>query len=499
MSQSTAASTAAPPTPAGSGPLPRRWLILAVIALAQVTVVLDATIVNIALPSAQRDLGFSDGNRQWVVTAYALAFGSLLLLGGRIADLFGRRNAFLIGLFGFALASAAGGAAPNFEVLVAARALQGVFGALLAPAALSLLTTTFTDPAERAKAFGVFGAVAGAGGGVGLLLGGLLTQHLDWRWCLYVNLILAGAAIIGGVLLLGRHEPAADRPRLDLPGTLAVSSGLFALVYGFSRAESDGWSDPLTYGCLIAAVVLLAVFTRIQSSVANPLLPLRVVVDRDRGAALLGMLISGAGMFGMFLFLTYYMQQTLHYSPVRTGLSFLPMVFGIMFTATSATVVLLPRFGPKPIVPTGMGLAALGLLYLTRLDLDSSYAADLMPGLIVFGAGVGLVIAPCMSAATFGVRAEDSGVASAAVNTVQQVGGSVGVALLSTLSATAGSDYLKHRQPSPEAFAHAALESYATAYRWSAAFFAVGLVVTAVLFRPGAPKTDPDAAPVVHV
>ncbi|MYS85465.1 MFS transporter [Embleya scabrispora] len=499
MPQSTAASAVATSTPSGPTALPRRWLILAVIALAQVTVVLDATIVNIALPSAQRDLGFSDGNRQWVVTAYALAFGSLLLLGGRIADLFGRRNAFLIGLLGFALASAAGGAAPNFEVLVAARALQGVFGALLAPAALSLLTTTFTDPAERGKAFGVFGAVAGAGGGVGLLLGGLLTQHLDWRWCLYVNLILAGGAIIGGVLLLGRHEPAADRPRLDLPGTLAVSAGLFALVYGFSRAESDGWSDPLTYGCLIAAVALLAVFTRIQSSVANPLLPLRVVVDRDRGAALLGMLIAGAGMFGMFLFLTFYMQQTLHYSPVRTGLSFLPMVFGIMCTATSATVVLLPRFGPKPIVPTGMGLAALGLLYLTRLDLDSTYATDLMPGLIMFGAGVGLVIAPCMSAATFGVRAEDSGVASAAVNTVQQVGGSVGIALLSTLSATAGSDYLKHRQPSPQAFAHAALESYATAYRWSAAFFAIGLVVTAVLFRPGAPATDPDAAPVVHM
>ncbi|MFE2866226.1 MULTISPECIES: MFS transporter [unclassified Embleya] len=499
MSQSTAASAVASPTPTGPAALPRRWLILAVIALAQVTVVLDATIVNIALPSAQQDLGFSDGNRQWVVTAYALAFGSLLLLGGRIADLFGRRNAFLIGLFGFALASAAGGAAPNFEVLVAARALQGVFGALLAPAALSLLTTTFTDPGERAKAFGVFGAVAGAGGGVGLLLGGLLTQHLDWRWCLYVNLILAGAAIVGGFLLLGRHEPAADRPRLDLPGTLAVSAGLFALVYGFSRAESDGWSDPITYGCLIAAAALLAVFVRIQGSVANPLLPLRVVVDRDRGAALLGMLISGAGMFGMFLFLTFYMQQTLHYSPVRTGLSFLPMVFGIMITATSATVILLPRFGPKPIVPTGMGLAALGLLYLTRLDLDSGYAGDLMPGLIAFGAGVGLVIAPCMSAATFGVRAEDAGVASAAVNTVQQVGGSVGIALLSTLAATAGSDYLDGRQPSPEAFAHAALESYATAYRWSAAFFAIGLLVTAVLFRPGAPAPASKTAPAVHM
>ncbi|MGW1990361.1 MFS transporter [Embleya sp. NPDC001921] len=499
MPQNTAAPAVAPPDPATAATVPRRWWILAVIALAQVTVVLDATIVNIALPSAQQDLGFSDGNRQWVVTAYALAFGSLLLLGGRIADLFGRRNAFLIGLFGFALASAAGGAAPNFEVLVAARALQGVFGALLAPAALSLLTTTFTDPAERAKAFGVFGAVAGAGGGVGLLLGGVLTQHLDWRWCLYVNLILAGVAIVGGALLLGRHERAADRPRLDLPGTLAVSTGLFALVYGFSHAESAGWRDPITYGCLIAAVVLLAVFARIQTVVANPLLPPRVLLDRDRGAALIGMLVAGAGMFGIFLFLTYYMQQTLHYSPVRTGLAFLPMVFGIMLTATGATVVLLPRFGPKPIVPTGMGLAALALLHLTRLDLDSAYASDLMPGLIVFGAGVGLVIAPCMSAATFGVRAQDSGVASAAVNTVQQVGGSVGIALLSTLSASAGSDYLTDHRAGPETFARAALESYATAYRWSAAFFAVGLVATALLFRRGAPTVEPNAAPTVHM
>ncbi|WP_406288824.1 MFS transporter [Embleya sp. NBC_00896] len=494
----TAATITTSPDPTDPPRAPHRWWILAVIALAQVTVVLDATIVNIALPSAQRNLGFSDGNRQWVVTAYALAFGSLLLLGGRIADLFGRRNTFLIGLFGFAVASATGGAAPNFEVLVAARALQGVFGALLAPAALSLLTTTFTDPAERDKAFGVFGAVAGAGGGVGLLLGGVLTEHLDWRWCLYVNLILAGAAILGGLLLLGRHERSAARPRLDLPGTLAVSAGLFALVYGFSHAESDGWSDPITYGCLIAGIVLLAAFVRIQSVVANPLLPLRVVLDRDRGASLLGMLITGAGMFGVFLFLTYYMQQTLRYDPVETGLAFLPMVFGIMAAATSATVLLVPRFGPKPIVPGGMALAALGLLLLTRLDLDSAYATDLMPGLILFGAGAGLIIAPCMSAATLGVRADDAGVASAAVNTVQQVGGSIGVALLSTLSATAGSNYLADRQPTPDALAQAALRSYATSYRWSAAFFAVGLVATALLFRPGARTPDPTAPPTVH-
>jgi EmrB/QacA subfamily drug resistance transporter len=499
MPQTTAETAVSVPDPQPTPEARRRWWILAVIALAQVTVVLDATIVNIALPSAQQDLRFSDGNRQWVVTAYALAFGSLLLLGGRIADLFGRRNTFLVGLFGFAVASAMGGAAPNFEVLVAARALQGVFGALLAPAALSLLTTTFTDPAERGKAFGVFGAVAGAGGGVGLLLGGVLTEHLDWRWCLYVNLILAAGAIVGGLALLGKHERSTERPKLDLPGTLAVSAGLFALVYGFSHAESDGWTDPLTYGCLIAGAVLLVAFGWLQTVVSNPLLPPRVLLDRDRGAALLGMLISGAGMFGIFLFLTFYMQQTLHYTPIETGLAFLPMVFGLMVTATSASSLLIPRYGPKPIVPIGMALAAGGLLLMTRLDLDSSFVSGIMPALLVFGAGAGFVIAPCMAAATLGVREDDSGVASAAVNTVQQVGGSIGIALLSTLSATASTDYLKGRQATPDALAHAALESYATAYRWSAAFFGVGLIATALLFRAGAPKTDPEAAPIVHM
>ena len=298
-----------------TGADPRRWLILAVVALAQLMVVLDATIVNIALPSAQHALRFSDIERQWVVTAYALAFGSLLLLGGRLTDIIGRKATFIAGLIGFAGASAAGGAAGSFGMLVAARACQGVFGALLAPAALSLLTTTFEGTKDRGKAFGVFGAIAGAGGAVGLLLGGLLTQYLDWRWCLYVNLVFAAIACAGAVVLL-RQQPASGRPRLDLPGLAAEAGGMFGIVYGFSNAASDGWHAPATWGFLSAGAVLLTAFGYLETRVRQPLLPPRIVADRNRAASYLSILITGAGMFGIFLFLTYYLQETLGFSPV---------------------------------------------------------------------------------------------------------------------------------------------------------------------------------------
>ncbi|MGW5635006.1 MFS transporter [Streptomyces sp. NPDC003832] len=476
----------------------RRWLILAVIAIAQLMVVLDATIVNIALPSAQADLGFSNDNRQWIITAYSLAFGSLLLLGGRIADLVGRKLALNIGLVGFAAASALAGAATNFEVLVAGRGLQGLFGALLAPTALALLTTTFTNAKERAIAFGIFGAVAGAGGGVGLLLGGLLTEHLDWRWCLYVNLVFAGVALIGALVLLPRHK--RDKSvKLDVPGTAAVTAGLFALVYGFANAEHDGWSSAGTWGFLAVGVALVALFLWLQTRVAHPLLPLRILLDRNRGAASLAMFIAAAGMFGVNLFLTYYLQMSLGYSPVETGLAFLPMIGAIMVMSTLSTSALTPRFGPKPIVPFGMALSAAGLIWLTGLDATSTYAADILPALIVFGLGLGLIIAPAMSTATSGIAAADAGVGSASVNTMQQVGGSIGTALLSSLAASAATDFLAGKQPTPDLIAQSALESYSTAYWWSAAFFAAGMVVCGLLFRRGAPVHDPAAGPVVHM
>jgi EmrB/QacA subfamily drug resistance transporter len=459
----------------------RRWLILAVIGIAQLLVVLDVTIVNIALPSAQQDLGFSDDDRQWVITAYALAFGSLLLLGGRIADLFGRKWTFIAGLIGFAGASALGGAAQSFGLLVGARALQGAFGAMLAPAALSLLATTFTDPAERGKAFGVYGAIAGAGGAFGLLLGGALTEVLDWRWCLYVSILFAVPAAVAALRLL-HHVPAPSRPRLDIPGTLVASSGLFALVFGFSRAQTDGWGEPVTLGFLGASAVLLVGFVALQRRVANPLLPLRVVTDRNRGGSFLAIGTAGAGIFGVFLFLTFYLQSTKGLSALETGLAFLPMNVSIILTATIVNTRVLARTGPRPLVPLGMLLAALGMVLLTRIGVDTAYASHVLPSLVLIGLGFGLVVAPSFATATLGVPRHDSGVASAMVNTSQQVGGSIGTALLSTLAVSATTDYVITHGPG----AQAAVEGYVTAFWWAAAIFAVGALATGALLRSDA-------------
>ncbi|MEV0064905.1 MULTISPECIES: MFS transporter [unclassified Amycolatopsis] len=466
----------------------RRWAILVMIGLAQLMVVLDATVVNIALPSAQVDLGFSNDARQWVVTAYALAFGSLLLLGGRLADLFGRKNAFLVGLAGFAAVSAIGGAASSIEMLLIARAAQGVFGALLAPAALSLLTTTFTDPKERGRAFGVFGAIGGGGAAIGLLLGGVLTEYLDWRWCMFVNIVFAVIAFIGGALLLRRQESDGPRPKLDLPGTVSASAGLFALVYGFSNAEHDSWGSISVWGFLAAGLALLATFVVLQQRVKHPLLPMRVLLDRDRGGSYIAMFLIAIGMFSIFLFLTFYVQQNLKFTPIESGFGFLPMVATLMAAATTATGVLLPRFGPKPLVPTGMLIAAGGLLWLSAIDAGSTYAEGVLGPLMVLGVGIGLSMAPAMSVATFGVELHDAGVASATVNTMQQVGGSIGTALLSTLAGNAATSFLAGRAPTPQLAAEAAVHSYTTAFTWAAVIFAVGAVITGLLLRPGAPR-----------
>jgi EmrB/QacA subfamily drug resistance transporter len=472
-----------------------RWRILALLGTAQLMVVLDATIVNIALPSAQQDLGFSNDNRQWIITAYALAFGSLLLLGGRLADLFGRKWTFVGGLLGFALASAVGGAAQSFAVLVAARASQGAFGALLAPSALSLLTTTFTDPAERGKAFGIYGAIAGGGAAIGLLLGGILTQVLSWRWCLYVNLLFAIPAAFGAIsLLVNQAHP--ERPRIDVPGVVTVTTGLFGLVYGFSNAETHGWGDALTIVSLSAGVALIVLFVWLEFHVAHPLLPMRVVLDRDRGGSYLAIGISGAGMFGVFLFLTYYLQQTLGFSPIQTGLGFLPMSAAIVTTASTASTKLIPRTGPKPLVATGMTLAAIAMVLFAQLDIDSSYAGHVLPALLIMGVGLGFIFAPAMSTATLGVEPSDAGVASAMVNTCQQVGGSIGTAVLSTVFSHSVTSYAaSHAPPGPLVQAQAAMHGYTTAFWCSAAVFAVGAVVCGLVFRPGAPQLAGAAEP----
>ena len=462
----------------------RRWITLVVVGLAQLMVVLDATVVNIALPSAQADLGFSDGQRQWVITAYSLAFGSLLLLGGRLSDLIGRKRTFIIGLIGFAIASALGGAAGSFDLLVAARALQGAFGALLAPTALAVLTTTFTVPKERARAFGVFGAIAGAGGAVGLLLGGVLTESLDWRWNLYINVFIAAFALVGALVFIPLITRSGPRPKLDVPGTLLVSGALFGLVYGFSNAETGGWDAPLTWGMLAGAVVLLTAFVGWQTRATHPLLPLSIVLDRNRGAAYISVLIAGAGMFGIFLFVTYYLQLTLGYSPIQTGLAFLPMIAMLVLAAQLGTNLFVPRFGPKLMVPVGMTLGSIGMVYLTFLDGSSTYAAHILPALMVIGFAMGTIMPASMQTATLGVDRQFAGVASAMVNTSQQVGGSIGTALLNTLAATAAADYLAAHTPVTEAIGEqAAIASYATAYWWGAGFFALGAVLSALLFR----------------
>ncbi|MCH5642009.1 DHA2 family efflux MFS transporter permease subunit [Gordonia sp. ABSL49_1] len=479
-----------------------RWVILGVLALAQLMVVLDATIVNIALPHAQESLGFGNEDRQWIVTTYALAFGSLLLLGGRLSDLLGRKVTFITGLIGFAVMSAIGGAAVNFEMLVAARAGQGVFGALLAPAALSLLTTTFTDPAERGRAFGIFGAIAGGGGALGLLLGGMLTEWADWRWCLYVNLVIAAIALVGAVLFLGSHR-SEHRPRLDIPGVVTVSVALFSIVYGFSNAETNGWADWATITWLVAGAALLAVFVWLQARTDHALLPLRVITDRTRAGSYLVVFIAGIGMFGIFLFLTYYMQQNLMFSPIRTGLAFLPMIGMLIVTATTSTGVLLPRFGPRWLMAGGMIVASLGMAYLTQITPTSSYATHILPALLILGVGIGASLAPAMQGAISGVSSEDAGVASATVNTMQQVGGSIGTALLSTIAASAATAYVADnaaRVGNPQQLAElAAVHSYTTAFWVAAAVFAVGGVIAGLVVRSGKlPVASEEAVAMAH-
>ena len=419
----------------------RRWLILGVIGLGQVMVIMSLTVMNIALLSAQRALHFSTVDRQWVVTAYTLAFGSLLLLGGRLADLLGRKVTFLTGLAGFAGVSAIGGASVNFTMLITARACQGAFAALLVPSALSILTTTFTEPKDRSRAFAVYGAIAGAGGAVGLLLGGALTEYLSWRWTLHANLLFAAVAYAAGALLLAR-QPSRARPRLDIPGALLACGGMFCLVYGFADAATHSWATPSTWGFLATGAVLLAVFAAWQGRAAHPLLPPRVVLDRNRGGAYLSMLVASAGLFGIFLFLTYYLQQTLRYSPLVTGVAVLPLSGGRVVASNRSTIVLMPRVGPGPLAASGMLAAAGGAVWLAQLGSHTGYAAGVLGAIILAGLGPGPVIAPVINTGTFGVAPQDAGEASATVTAGQQLGASVGTALLSTIFATAVTSYL---------------------------------------------------------
>ncbi|HWJ86089.1 MAG TPA: MFS transporter, partial [Cellulomonas sp.] len=405
--------------------------------------------MTIALPSAAADLSISSENLQWGVTAYTLAFGGLLLLGGRVADYMGRKRAFIIGLVGFAVASAIGGAALNEAMLFGARALQGAFAALLAPAALSLITVTFTEGKERAKAFGVFGAISGGGAAIGLIAGGALTEYLDWRWCLFVNLPIALVTAIVAVPVL-RESRAHGDTRFDIPGALLSIIGLVALVYGFTEAAKQtvgadgiphalGWTDPKVVTLLAVAVLSLALFVLVEVKVKNPLLPMRILLNRNRGGSYLVFLLVGAGLFGMFLFLTLYFQNVLGYEPLHAGFAFLPFSLGIIIMA-GVVAQLLPRVGPKPLMLIGLALAATGLLLLLRTTPTSSYFGSVFPALVIMSLGMAAVFIPASSTALVGVGGHDAGIASAVLNTSQQVGGSLGLALLNTFALTATAD-----------------------------------------------------------
>jgi EmrB/QacA subfamily drug resistance transporter len=472
-----------PPEPE---PTTRRWTSLAFVSLAQLMVALDATIVSIALPSAQAALHTSDADRAWVITAYTLSFGGLLLLGGRFADFFGRKRTFLAGLVGFALASALGGSAPNFAVLIGARALQGAFGALLAPTALSLLAITFTEPKERAKAFAVYGAIAGSGAAAGMLLGGVLTQYLSWRWCLYVNIPIAVVAGIGGWLVL-RDSPATAKPRFDVLGVVLAAAALVALVYACTLAASQGWRSTEVATLLAASLALVALFVVWETHTASPLLPLHILLDRNRGGAYLTVALTIAGMLGAFLFLTYYLQVVLRYTPVEAGLAFLPITVASQVGSWLIAARLMPRLPARYLMAPGALVAATGMALLTQLQADSNYLALVLPAELLLGIGTSCVMVPAFSIGTLGVDRREAGVAAATVNTFQQIGGSLGVAVLNTIAASATAAVLavnSNERLRVDAIVH----GYSIATGWGAAILLIGAVVAAALINAGKPS-----------
>jgi EmrB/QacA subfamily drug resistance transporter len=472
-------------------PDPRRWFALVVIGIAQLMVILDASIVNIALPHASLSkalggLAIAQKNYQWAITAYTLTFGGFLLLGGRIGDYMGRKRSFLIGLLGFAGASLLGGFAQNQQWLFGARALQGLFGALLAPAALSLISVTFTDSKERAKAFAVYGALAGVGGAIGLIAGGLLTQYLSWRWCLFVNTPMAIIAFSLAVPNV-RESKVEGHPHYDVPGALTATAGMLSVVFGVSQASTDGWGSKSAWPVLVLGAFLLLVFFVIESRIKEPLLPLRLITDRVRAGAFLAQLFVGLGLFGMFLFMTFYFQNVEQYSAVKTGLLFMPFSIGVILAA-GMTSQWLPKFGPRPLATIGNLMAAFGLLYLSFIKVDSSYVSSVMPAMIVTSLGLGVAFVSIASTALFNVRPDDTGAASAVLTTSQQIGGSFGTAIANTIVVSSGTAFmvaaLKHSHPAMTAKAKLLLiaTSHVHGYDESFRFGSLMLFIAAIVF-----------------
>lgn len=478
---------------------PRRWLVLAVLSLTQLMVVLDATIVSIALPQIQSRLDISDSNRQWVVTAYGLTFGGLLLLGGRLADFWGRKQALVGAVLGFAASSALGGFAVNAPMLYASRALQGAFAAVLAPAVLSLLAVTFTRPKERATAFAVYGSIGAGGAALGLVLGGVLTEYLSWRWCLLVNVPLSIVAAIAATIIVSNSR-AEGEANYDVLGAVLVTLGLAGLVYGFTRAGEagrGGWSSAPTLAVLAVSVALLAAFVFVESRVAAPLMPLRIPLDRVRGGALLVSLLVAAGFIGSTLFLTFYFQVVEHYSPVRAGIASMPLAFAIAISATVASR-LLPRFGPRRLAAVGGLIAAVGLGWTALLRVEPSFWTVIFPGQVVLGLGLGLVFVPMSLTALEGIAPHDAGVASALLNATNQIGGSLGTAFLNSIS-TAGAtawlaDLALRSAPTQGQVFSSLVHGYREAFVWGAGMLVLAVVVVVLLLRTR-PERQPTEAP----
>jgi len=475
---------------------PNRWRALIVIAIAQLMVVLDASIVNIALPAMQQDLGMTDANRQWVITAYTLAFGGLLLLGGRIADYQGRKRMFIVGLIGFAAASFLGGLSTTEGMLFGARALQGVFAALLAPAALSLISVTFTESKERARAFGVFGAISGGGAAIGLVAGGLLTEYASWHWTLLVNTPVAIIAVLLAIPFV-RESRATGNTSYDIPGAITATLGLVSVVYGITKAGSEGWGATSTLTFLGIGVVLLIIFIVIEAKTSHPLLPLRILTNRNRGGAYLASFFIGVGLFAMFLFLTFFFQGVLGYSPLKSGLLFLPFSAGVVVSAGIASQ-LMPRVGPRWVTTGGFALAVVGMLMLLRLNPSSAYVGDILPSLILISLGMGLIFVPLSAVSLYDVGNHDAGVASAVLNTSQQIGGSVGVAFLNTIAASATAAYIIANQlqaPTPDAL----VAGFHRGFIWAAGILLFAGVIWVVLVTMTKKDMAANDAPMAHV
>jgi EmrB/QacA subfamily drug resistance transporter len=467
-------------------------LALVVIAFAQLMVVLDTTIVNVALPSIQRALTFNATDLEWVVNGYALAFGGLLLLGGRAGDLFGRRRMFIAGVLLFAAGSFAGGLAPTSTWLIVSRVIQGAGGAIVAPTALSLIADTFQEGAERNRALGIYAGAAGGGGAVGLILGGLIVNYLSWRWVLFVNVPIALVLAFAAPRVLTTSEGRSGR--LDLPGAAAVTGGMTLLVYGLSRAATHGWSDKVTVATLGCGAALLVLFVLIELRSKQPLMPLNIFANRNRTGAYALRMVAGATTLSVLFFLTQIVQNVLGYSPLQAGFAFLPLGVGLVITA-AVTSRLVGRIGPRLPITVGALLVAAGLAWLSRLTYHATYASDILPALIVLSVGLGLIFFSTTVVAVSGASRHESGLAAAVLNVSQQLGGSIGLAVLGTVAASVAKDQLVNVRPTHALVGQALITGFTSAFEIGVVIALAGFVLALLVIRVRSPKASPAALP----